>query len=99
GWGPYIEPSVKSLGDYIKKGVPVITALPGQVYGPDSWMPQLFLNDIYSGKPVTGLKGYKPMMSLIHVEDCGRAIVHLLDAGAEGERYILVDEKPIRSAT
>lgn len=97
GWGPYIAPSVKLLSNYISKGLPIVTAFPGQVYGPDSWMQQLFLNPIYQGKPVTGLKGYNPMFSPIHIDDCGRAIIHLLTNGMDGERYILVDDLPIPS--
>ncbi|MDG5785971.1 NAD(P)-dependent oxidoreductase [Evansella sp. AB-P1] len=98
GWGPYIAPSVELIPEYVSKGLPIITAFPGQVYGPDSWMPQLYLNNIYEEKPVTGLKGYNPVMSTIHVEDCGRAILHLAISGNAGERYLLVDDQPIPSA-
>lgn len=98
GWGPYIAPSVDVLSTYVDKGVPIVTAFPGQVYGADSWFPQLFLEPLSQSKPVTGLKGYNPIFSPIHVEDCARAFLFLLEQGQAGERYILVDDRPIRSA-
>ncbi|WP_156158082.1 NAD-dependent epimerase/dehydratase family protein [Gordoniibacillus kamchatkensis] len=79
------------------KGIPIVTAFPGQVYGADSWFPQLFLEPLAKNKPVTGLKGHNPIFSPIHVDDCSRALLFLLDAGQPGEKYILVDDKPIRS--
>lgn len=96
GWGPYIAQSVDIIPEYVKKdGMPIVLAFPGQVYGPGSWMPQLFLNAINDAKPVTGLKGYNPMFSPIHAKDCGRAIIHLLTHGEAGEHYFLVDNQPV----
>ncbi|WP_171681709.1 NAD-dependent epimerase/dehydratase family protein [Paenibacillus planticolens] len=97
GWGPYISPSVDILPRYVNKGVPIVTAFPGQVYGADSWFPQLFLEPLAKNKPVIGLKGHNPLFSPIHVQDCARAFLFLLEAGQPGESYILVDDKPIRS--
>lgn len=97
GWGPYISPSVDVLPQYVNKGVPIVTAFPGQVYGADSWFPQLFLEPLAKSKPVIGLKGHNPLFSPIHVQDCARAFLFLLEAGQPGESYILVDDMPIRS--
>ncbi|UKS26896.1 DUF1731 domain-containing protein [Paenibacillus sp. HWE-109] len=97
GWGPYISPSIDILPQYSNKGVPIISAFPGQVYGADSWFPQLFLEPLAKSKPVIGLKGHNPIFSPIHVQDCARAFLFLLEAGQAGESYILVDDKPIRS--
>lgn len=97
GWGPYIAPSVRLLPTYISKGIPLVIAFPGQVYGPASWLPQLYLEPIYRGKVVNRLKGYNPLNSPIHVEDCGRAIVHLLAEGKSGESYLLIDDEPVPS--
>jgi len=97
GWGPYIAPSVNILSRFIDKGVPIVTAFPGQVYGADSWLPQLMLEPLSKGKPVTGLKGYNPLFSPIHVKDCARAFLFLMETGVPGESYILVDDKPLRS--
>lgn len=98
GWGPYIAPSVDVLTKYIAKGVPIVTAFPGQVYGAESWFPQLFLEPHSKNKPVIGLRGHNPIFSPIHIEDCARAFLFLLEAGQSGEQYILVDDHPIRSA-
>lgn len=97
GWGPYIAPSVDLLhGYWADRDLPVVTAFPGTVYGPASWLPQLFLEPLYQRKKLTGLKGYDPYLSPIHIEDCGRALVHLVDHGAPGEDYLLVDDRPLR---
>ncbi|WP_435162931.1 NAD-dependent epimerase/dehydratase family protein [Paenibacillus glycanilyticus] len=98
GWGPYIAPSVDVLSAYVDKGMPVVITFPGQVYGAKSWFPQLFLKPLSQNKPVTGLKGHNPIFSPIHVEDCARAFLFLLEQGQTGERYLLVDDQPIRSA-
>lgn len=76
---------------------PVVLAFPGQVYGPASWCEQLFLRSIAAGKAVTTLAGHDPMFSPIHVDHCGRALVHLLDRGEPGARYLLVDHQPLRA--
>ncbi len=99
GWGPYLQPAVALATEQLRGGIPLVLAFPGQVYGPDSWNEQLFLKPIAAGKAVTGLRGYDPMFSPIHVDDCGRAIVHLLQRGKSGERYLLVDPEPIRVST
>ncbi|MBD3921916.1 NAD(P)-dependent oxidoreductase [Paenibacillus sp. PR3] len=95
GWGPYIEASVNVLDRYMEKGLPIVTAFPAQIYGPDSWMPQLFIGPIYHKKPVYSLKGYEPYFSPIHVEDTARACLFLTEHGAASERYILCDNEPM----
>lgn len=98
GWGPYIAPSVDVLPSYVGQGLPIVTAFPGQVYGADSWFPQLFLEPLSKNKPVIGLRGHNPLFSPIHVEDCARAFLFLLEAGKPGESYILVDDQTLPSA-
>ncbi|MBM7573438.1 NAD-dependent epimerase/dehydratase family protein [Aquibacillus albus] len=95
GWGPYLAPAVDALEKYTSKGVPIVTAFPGGVYGPDSWCVQLFLKPLFEGKKITGLKGYKPYFSPIHLKDCARALVFLLQHGQASERYFLVDDQPM----
>lgn len=97
GWGPYIAGSVHVLERYLKSGLPIVTAFPAQIYGPDSWMPQLFIQPLYEKKPVYSLKGYEPYFSPIHVEDTARACLYLTEHGAAGERYILCDDMPMSS--
>jgi nucleoside-diphosphate-sugar epimerase len=96
GWGPYLAPAVQFAEGQGGQGVPLVVAFPGQVYGPDSWNEQLFLKPIAAGKAVTGLRGYDPLFSPIHVDDCGRAIAHLLSRGEAGRRYLLVDGERVR---
>ncbi|MCA1030781.1 NAD(P)-dependent oxidoreductase [Bacillus timonensis] len=97
GWGPYIKPSVDCLQDYKKEGLPIVTAFPGMVYGPDSWLSQLILTPLFENKKLTNLKGTNPIMAPIHIEDCARAFLHLLQAGEMLEDYILVDNECIPS--
>ena len=96
GWGPYIAPSIHYAKEQ-KKKFPLNIVYPSQIYGPSSWMEQLFLEPLYEGRPLTTLKGYSPMFSPIHIEDCGRALIHLIQHGEEGEEYILTDNLPIPS--
>lgn len=98
GWGPFIAPSVEAIPKYITKGLPIVTAFPGQVYGPGSWFEQLFLDPLYAHKKITSLKGYDTMFSPIHVRDCARAILHLLEDGEVGGSYFLVDNSPTPSS-
>lgn len=97
GWGPYLMPSVHLAENYANKGFPVVFAYPGQVYGPDSWLQQLYLNPLYYNKPVTALRGYNPLFSPIHIVDCGRALVFLLEKGEVGESYFVVDDRTLPS--
>ncbi|WP_186438406.1 NAD-dependent epimerase/dehydratase family protein [Cohnella terricola] len=97
GWGPYIADSVHVLDRYLEQGLPITTAFPAQIYGPDSWMPQLFIEPLYLNKPVYSLKGYEPYFSPIHVADTARACLYLTEHGKTGERYILCDDQPMTS--
>jgi len=97
GWGPYIAGSVHVLDRYVIQGLPITTAFPAQIYGPDSWMPQLFIEPLYRKKPVYSLKGYEPYFSPIHVEDTARACLYLAEHGKVGDRYILCDDAPMTS--
>lgn len=98
GWGPYIAPSVNVLDRYRKQGLPITTVFPAQIYGAASWTEQLFMKPLYNNKPVYSLKGYSPYFSPIHVEDTARACLYLAAHGVPGERYILCDPNPMRSA-
>ena len=98
GWGPYIAPSIEYARTKAKD-YPVTIVFPAQIYGPSSWMEQLYLEPLYLGKPITSLKGYNPHFSPIHVEDCGRACIHLIKNGKNREEYILTDCQPVDSTT
>lgn len=98
GWGPYIAPSIEYARTKSSE-FPVSIVFPAQIYGPSSWMEQLFLEPLYSGKAITSLKGYTPHFSPIHIEDCGRAFIHLIDNGVNGEDYILTDTERVDTTT
>jgi nucleoside-diphosphate-sugar epimerase len=95
GWGPYLAPAIESLPDYVARGLPIVAAFPGWVYGPGSWFAQYVLEPLRDGKPVYGLRGRARYTSPVHVEDCARAILHLTGNGEIGSRYFIVDDAPV----
>ncbi|GAA3400223.1 NAD-dependent epimerase/dehydratase family protein [Paenibacillus hodogayensis] len=97
GWGPYISPSIKYAKEKITEGYPASIVYPAQIYGPSSWMEQLYLQPLFTNKPVTSLKGYSPYFSPIHIEDCARAFLHLIEYGEIGEDYIISDLQQLPS--
>lgn len=94
GWGPYIAPAIEALSTYYTKGLPILEAFPGWVYGPGSWFQEYIFEPLLAGKPLTGLAGPVRTASPVHVEDCARAILHLLQYGEIGQRYFIVDNQP-----
>lgn len=90
GWGPYITPAVEYAKTQ-KNHFPITFIFPAQIYGPSSWLEKIFMEPIYKKRMIAGLIGYNPHFSPIHIEDCGRACVHLLEHGKNGEDYILSD--------
>lgn len=95
GWGPYIAPAIEALPGYLARGLPVVEAYPGSVYGLGSWFEEYALVPLKAGKPLYGLKETQTHhMSFIHVEDCARSLLHLLEHGAVGQRYFVVDDAP-----
>ena len=97
GWGPYLAPAIESLPGYVARGLPIVAAFPGWVYGPGSWFAQYVLEPLYAGKPVYGLRGRAKYTSPVHVDDCSRALLHLIDHGEVGSRYFIVDDAPVPS--
>jgi nucleoside-diphosphate-sugar epimerase len=95
GWGPYLAPALAALREHRLRGLPIVEAFPGWVYGPGSWFAQYVLRPLSAGKPLVGLSGPPKIASLVHVDDCARALLHLLDAGENGARYFIVDNAPV----
>ena len=81
GLGPYLAPAIEALPGYVARGLPIVAALPGWVYGPGSWFAQYILEPLKAGKPVYGLRGRSRFTSPVHVDDCARALVHLIKKG------------------
>jgi nucleoside-diphosphate-sugar epimerase len=99
GIGRFIVDVVERLGAYLEGRVPIVTAFPGYVYGPGSWFREYLFTPLVRGRRLVACGGRSPFGSPIHVEDCGRAIVHLLDHGNVGGRFFLVDDKPVQWST
>jgi nucleoside-diphosphate-sugar epimerase len=97
GWGPYIAPALEALAAQRFRGLPIVEAFPGWVYGPGSWFGEYVLAPLRAGKPLVGLSGRPRLASLVHVDDCARALLHLLEAGENGARYFVVDDAPVET--
>jgi uncharacterized protein len=95
GTGPFIAPAIDLAHRYGRQGLPTIVTYPGAVYGPESWLAQLILEPLERGKMIPSVKGYDPAISVIHGDDCARAMLHLLDHGEAGEDYFLADDMPV----
>ncbi|WNG35018.1 NAD(P)-dependent oxidoreductase [Archangium violaceum] len=99
GWGPYIAPAIEALPGYRARGLPLVEAYPGSVYGLGSWFEEYTLVPLKGGRRLFGLKEtLVNKMSPIHVEDCARALLHLLEHGEVGRRYFVVDDEPVTFA-
>ena len=95
-WGRCLAPAFNRLDGYIAAGLPIVTALPGWVYGNASWFRERVIEPVMAGRPVLQFGKTRPWLSPIHVHDCARALVHLAERGEVGGRYFLVNTDPIR---
>lgn len=95
GWGPYIAPAIDALTGWVVRGIPIVTAFPGYVYGNGSWFREYVLSPLRKGKRISTLLGRSRHASPVHVSDCARAIAHLLTRGKVGMRYFVVDDEPV----
>lgn len=96
-WGRTLAPALDRLDGYLVTGLPIVTALPGWVYGNGSWFRARVLEPILAGRPVLQIGTPGPWVSPIHVTDCARALTHLAERGAVGGRYFLVNDEAIRA--
>jgi nucleoside-diphosphate-sugar epimerase len=95
-WGRCLAPAFNRLDGYIAAGLPIVTALPGWVYGNASWFRTRVIEPVLAGRPVLQVGKTGPWVSPIHIHDCARALVHLAEHGEVGGRYFLVNTEPIR---
>jgi len=93
GWGPYIVKALQQLEAFRAAGLPIITVFPASVYGAGSWYADI-LASLKAGKTQLTLAHRDPTLATVHVEDCARAILHLLTCAPIGERYIICDDRP-----
>jgi nucleoside-diphosphate-sugar epimerase len=94
GWGPYVAPAVEQAAREAERGRPLVLAFPGYVYGDGSWFREYVLRPLRCGAPLHVIAGRSRTGSPVHVSDCARALVHLLERGEAGERYFVVDDEP-----
>ena len=94
--GRCLTPALDRLDGYIACGLPIVTALPGVVYGNGSWFRQRIIDPVMAGRRVIQFGKAGHWISPIHVEDCARALVHLAEHGHPGRRYFLVNRDPAR---
>lgn len=99
GLGRLAIGGMERVGVYLRDGLPIVVAFPGTVYGPGSWFREMILTPLRRGKRLITISGHSPFVSPISVQDCSSAIAHLLTHGAIGERYFMVDDKPVQWAT
>jgi nucleoside-diphosphate-sugar epimerase len=95
-WGRCFTPAVDRLGGYVLTGLPIITALPGWIYGNASWFRERVVEPVMTGRRLLHVDKRGPWVSPIHAHDCARALVHLAERGEAGGRYFLVNSDPVR---
>jgi hypothetical protein len=95
-WGSCFMPALDRLDGYIVAGLPIVTALPGWVYGNTSSFRELVIDPVLAGRRVLQLVQNGPWVSPIHVHDCARALLHLAEHGEIDGRYFLASSNPIR---
>lgn len=89
-------PALDRLDGYVVSGLPIVTALPGWVYGSAGWFRERVIDPIIAGRRVLQFGDSSPWVSPIHVRDCARALVHLAERGAIGRRYFVVNSDAVR---
>jgi nucleoside-diphosphate-sugar epimerase len=94
--GRWIVPALDRLNAYLLAGVPIVTAIPGCVYGNGSWFRKLVIEPVMTGRRVLQFGGTGPLVSPIHAHDCVRALVHLAEHGKPGGRYFVANSAPVR---
>jgi nucleoside-diphosphate-sugar epimerase len=93
--GRHLGPALDRVEGYAAAGLPIVTALPGWVYGNGSWFRERVIDPVMAGRRVLQFGTGGPWVSPIHVHDCARAMVHLAEHGEPGGRYFLVNSDPI----
>jgi nucleoside-diphosphate-sugar epimerase len=94
--GKWLLPALDRVEGYGLAGLPIVTAVPGYVYGNGSWFRELVIEPVLTGRRVLQFGTTGPLVSPIHVHDCVRALVHLVEHGGSGGRYFLANSEPAR---
>jgi nucleoside-diphosphate-sugar epimerase len=94
--GRCLAPALDRLDGYRVAGLPIVTALPGWIYGNGGWLRERVIDPVLAGRRVWQVGRTGPWISPIHVHDCARALVHLASRGETGGQYFLADDEPVR---
>jgi nucleoside-diphosphate-sugar epimerase len=84
------------LEGYVLSGLPIVTGIPGCVYGNGDWFRDVIVEPIMAGRRVWLVGQASQSVSPIHVRDCARALVHLAERGERGRRYFVANSEPTR---
>ena len=95
GFGPYLVDALQELRGRMDRGLPVVTCFPGYIYGSSSWFAEYIVGPLGKGKKANQLTGPSRWGTMMHADDCARALLHLLGVGQVGERYFVVDDRPV----
>jgi nucleoside-diphosphate-sugar epimerase len=94
--GRWLVPALDRLSGYVVAGMPIVTAIPGCVYGNGSWFRELVIEPVMTGRRVLQFGRPGTLASPIHVHDCARAVLRLAEHGKTGGRYFVANSAPIR---
>ena len=84
------------LEGYVLAGLPIVTGIPGCVYGSSGWFRDLIAAPVMAGRRIPLWRPADHCVTPIHVHDCARALVHLAERGAIGRRYFVANSEPAR---
>lgn len=96
GFGPYLVEAIDELKRRVDRGVPIVSCFPGYIYGAASWFAEYIVGPMARGDKANQLTGPSRWGTMMHEDDCGRALLHLLQHGKLAERYFVVDDQPVR---
>jgi hypothetical protein len=99
GLGAVFETCIAELRAAEARGLDWAGAFVGAVYGPRSWFLDAYVKALVAGEPIL-MCDPAPVWPYIHIDDCARAIEHLLlvdrDALASaGREVIITDDHPV----
>jgi nucleoside-diphosphate-sugar epimerase len=84
------------LEGYVLAGLPIVTGIPGCIYGSSGWFRDLIAAPVMAGRRIAPWRPADHCVTPIHVHDCARALVHLAERGAIGRRYFVANSEPAR---
>jgi nucleoside-diphosphate-sugar epimerase len=90
-----LPPALDRLDGYAVAGLPIVTAIPGCIYGNGSWFRERVIDPVLAGGRVLQFGRTAAHVSPVLVHDCARALIHLAERGEVGNRYFIADNEPV----